>query len=268
MKEDIMSNLFRDKGMKFIGIRFIFFSIIFMLLYVVITYSLPHILNKDAFTHPINTTVLNENIQFRAIGFGTDKKEQKAIERKRSSTEVSIVDDWFKRSGYSTIEDDVYRSYSNAVLEDLSNKGDLAAMRILEEKNLAKGNLTGAKAFAEKGIVHGSLQSIQSMANYTEPSMKGLPYDIAISRLKESLAYLSLLKIRGDGYRASVSRAASLKVFGNGYNVQNPLSSEDDEWINTRAEQLYKQYQTTRTELGLGDFDNDIPQEVKDFYEK
>ena len=45
-----------------------------------------------------------------------------------------------------------------------------------------------------------------------------------------------------------------------------PISDADEQYIRQRAQELYDGYQAERQQLGLGDFDNDMPEEAKRFF--
>ncbi len=191
----------------------------------------------------------------------------KVKEPERSAAEVAIINDWFKQAGYSPETEKAYSSYSDQVLEDLIARGDIIAMAVMSSRKLESEGPAAARPYSEKGIIYGSLASIKSVSIYTAPSIVGGgAYDDAKAQLKESLAYLSLLAIRGDSYNASLSKDIELGLFKKNYNVENPLTAADEAWIQNCANALYSYYQTERTKLGLGDFNNETPKEVKAFF--
>jgi len=212
---------------------------------------------------------LEEHVKFKGMqsSFSSSEPNKQAVVIGRTATDVAIVDAWLKRVGYSTVDFDLYRSYSDSILEDLSDRGDIVAMHIMEEKKLAVGDIDGAKKYAEKGIIYGSLRAIKSMADYNEPTLS-LPdntVEEAKPALIEALAYHSLIGVRGDPHDALLFKSTLIEMFNKAYNVTNALSTDDEKKINERTKELYDKYQAERLKLGLGDFDNDPPQEVKDF---
>lgn len=188
----------------------------------------------------------------------------KTEEPKRSAADVAIVDDWFKRSGYGSQDEATYKAYSDLVLENLISNGDIRAMYEMGTRKLASGDLGAAKVYMEKGIVYGSRGAINGMVAYTYPHGESYPYDEAKQMLKENFAYMSLLVLRGDSFRGH-ERDSSMRLFEKSYKVKNPLTAEDEAWIQARAKELYDHYQSERNKLGLGDFDNETPKEVKEF---
>ena len=193
---------------------------------------------------------------------------QSLLQRKRTATEVAIVNEWLSKVGYDPEKKVGYRAYSDQILSDLVKNGDTIAMSVMEERALNAGDIAKAKTYAELGIAYGSLRSIDSMVIYTEPSFSGFPIETAKTQLKESFASLELLSIRGDAHDAALKRRISLELFEQGYGKENLLNSEDEKWIRARALELYDHYRTERIKLGLGDFDNSIPKEVTDLFGK
>ena len=195
----------------------------------------------------------------------TEKKTP--TEKTRSATDVAIVDSWFNRVGYSTKEFEVYRNYSDSTLESMSNNGDIVALHIMGERKLKEGDIDSAKMYAEKGITYGSLASIKSMGDFSDPSvsMRRLSIEGVKPALIKTLAYYSLLGMRGDPHDAFLFKSTLLDAFKNNYNVASALSVDDEKAIEDQASELYQKYQSERLKLGLGDFENNPPQEVKNF---
>jgi|GEM_PF-271451 len=194
--------------------------------------------------------------------------EPQSLQRKRTATEIAVVKEWLGKAGYDPEKRVGYRAYSDQILSDLVKNGDTIAMYVMEERAIDAGDISKAKTYAELGIAYGSLRSINSMAIYTEPSFSGFPIETAKAQLKENLAYLELLSIRGDSQSAALKRNINLKLFEQGYGQENSLNSEDEKWIRARALELYDHYRTERIKLGLGDFDNSTPKEVTDLFGK
>jgi len=200
---------------------------------------------------------------------GTTESEQKTKTHQRTAADVAVVEDWFRHVGYSTKDYELYRSYSDAVLEGLSNNGDIIALHIMEERKIAHGDVNGAKAYAEKGIAYGSLLSIKSMANYNDPSFRMDRFSAEETKpaLLQTLAYYELLSMRGNTRDASLFRRTLLDQYKNAYQLTNVLTTDDEKAIQEQATQLYQKYQTERVKLGLGNFDSNLPKAVKDFFD-
>ena len=184
----------------------------------------------------------------------------------RTATEVAVVNEWFDKSGYKHDRDDLYRSYTDDILNDLVNRGDIIAIDVMTTKAIQDGDRERAKQFAQKGIVYGSLTAIKNMAIFTRPEYAF--YESSLPKLKESLAYLELLSMRGDSYNAELSKSISLDLFNKHFNTSYQPVGDDAEWIHSRAKELYAGYEESRIKLGLGTFNNDTPEEVKKFFSK
>lgn len=216
--------------------------------------------------------------------------------KQRTAADVAIVDSWFDEVGYSTELRKTYdQQYSDEQLKDLADTGDIIAIDTLLERIFRKNNLefeaklkalidagdyVGIQqlgtidkeyiALAEKGIVYGSYNAISALARSVGqvPSPDDSPEQKQqnIQSLREQLAFMGVMKMRGGGelYSTDILKEHMLNWYRKDYG-EEPLSAEDHEWINNRTHELYNHYQAKRHELGLGDFDNEPPKEVKEF---
>jgi len=220
----------------------------------------------------INQKPANLGIQLKSEMWKTNTLNEddasKNNKNPRTATEIAVVKEWLGKAGYDPEKRIGYRAYSDQILSDLVKNGDTIAMYVMEERAIDAGDISKAKTYAELGIAYGSLRSINSMAIYTEPSFSGFPIETAKAQLKENLAYLELLSIRGDSQSATLKKNINLKLFEQGYGQENLLNSEDEKWIHARALELYNHYRAERIKLGLGDFDNSTPKEVTDLFGK
>lgn len=219
---------------------------------------------------------------------------------KRTEQEISIVDDWFKRVGFSTEPERNYdQQYTDEQLRDLVLKGDVIAIDVLAKRLRERsntqfidelmrlrnsndiegiGNLLEKRKnegkqeyefLLEKGVVYGSYNSINALGSRYRPyfnnddSSEERQYQSQL--LKDYLSYVGLLELRGvkQLYGAHTDERILLERYKNIYNSQ--LSTEELKEISTRAQQLYDHFQNERHKLGLGDFDNELPDEVKKF---
>lgn len=187
--------------------------------------------------------------------------------RKLTATEMAVKSEWIRRTGGTSKDIEPYEHYSDAQLEEMVNKGNIYAMAVLGTRKLAEIGVGAAVPYAEKAIVHGSLSGITSMAIYVAPEDDSQPYEEIKKQLMESQAYYVLHAMRGDPYGAKGSKDTQLKFFKEKHKLNTVFDAEDETWIKNRAQELYNKYQAERNKLGLGDFDNEMPREVKTFFD-
>lgn len=187
--------------------------------------------------------------------------------RQLTATEIAIKSEWMRKSGQSTPDLEAYEHYSDQQLADLVAQGDFNAMHVLGIRKLESEGISAAVPFAQKEIVYGSLRGITTMANYTSPNLysDSSPDEIK-KQLMESSAYYKLYAMRGDQYTAKLFNDTMVDAYKKHYQLEKAFTDEDKAWIENRGKELYDNYQAERNKLGLGDFDNEVPKEVKDFF--
>ena len=225
---------------------------------------------------------------------------KKLVANKRSEQEVRIVDDWFKRVGFSTEPERNYdQQYTDEQLRELVKKGDVIAIDVLAKRlrernytqfidelmrlrnsndiegigklldNRSKEGKTEYEFLLEKGIAYGSYNSISALASLYRPyfnnddSSEERKYQS--QRLKDYLSYVGLLELRGvkQLYGAHTDERILLERYESLYGSK--LSKEESAEISRKAQELYDHFQNERHKLGLGNFDNELPDEVKKF---
>lgn len=187
--------------------------------------------------------------------------------RKLTSTEIAVKSDWMRRTGRSSEDREAYKNYSDAQLNELVVQGDINAMYELGDRKLVSEGTQAAIPFAHKEIVYGSLKGISTMAIYLQPDLSSsLPVDELKRQLMESSAYYDFYGMRGDPYNAKLFKETQIKSFETAYKIDQVFNEDDEVWIANRAKELYDYYQAERNKLGLGDFDNEVPKEVKTFF--
>lgn len=187
--------------------------------------------------------------------------------RELTATEMAVKSDWIRRTGRSVEDREPYKNYSDTQLMDLIDQGDTNAMYEMGDRKLVLEGTQAAIPFAQKEIVYGSLKGISTMAIYLQPDLSSdLPVEELKKQLMESTAYYHLYSMRGDQYSSKLFKETQIKNFQTAYKIDNVFTSEDEAWIENRAKELYDYYQTERNKLGFGDFDNEVPKEVKTFF--
>lgn len=192
-----------------------------------------------------------------------------AVEEQRDPGDVAVVDHWFKLKGYSVVGEETYAVYSNEQLLEMMKQGDVTAFDTLSGRYISQGDLTKAYEVIEQSISYGSLNGImRARGKYT---VYMTPEDSPEQReknkhdIKMDLSYLELMSLRGAAelHMTHVPQKILLADYRNAYGED--LTPEDYQWISNKGQELYDHYQMERNKLGLGDFDNEMPSEVKKF---
>lgn len=190
----------------------------------------------------------------------------------RSAADVAVVQSWFKQVGFSLDGEKAYENaYSDDQLIAMANAGDVIAFDALSKRYLYRGETDKAFEYAERSIVYGSLNGISMMSSRDTPILhEDDSFEVrkeAKDMFKQKLAYLELMRLRGAGklYAVHVDTKVVMDNFKVIYGEENPLSGTDYEEISANAKRLYDGYQEERHRLGLGDFDNELPEEVEAF---
>ncbi|PUA28577.1 MAG: hypothetical protein B0W54_19285 [Cellvibrio sp. 79] len=204
-----------------------------------------------------------------SIQASASPKEPKSAGRQLTATEMAVKNEWLRNSGQSTADLETYEHYSDEQLANLAEQGDFNAMHVLGIRKLASEGVNAAIPLAQKEIVYGSLRGITTMANYTSPNLlSDLPAEEIKKQLLESSAYYKLYAMRGDQYTAKLFNDTMVDTYKKHYHLDKAFTEEDKTWIENRGKELYDHYQAERNRLGLGDFDNEVPKEVKDFFDE
>ncbi len=190
----------------------------------------------------------------------------------RTNADIQIMDDFYKRIGKDTDVRNTYKAYSDDELKEMAHKGDFIAADTLAFNYFDRMQLDEAYAMAELGIILGSYQSL-SLASYRHSPHPGEDDDEATReqnklRLMEYLSYVQLMEMRGGGdiLTTEILRNTVLKSFETAYGEKEPLTEESYIAIKKGVQELYNYYQAKRHELGLGDFDNTVPQAVTNYF--
>ncbi|MEN0039381.1 MAG: hypothetical protein AAGC78_20065 [Cellvibrio sp.] len=203
----------------------------------------------------------------------TDNSAPKILSVYGNAKEEAEVKKWCSARGAKCAleqkDEKIYEAYDVATLESLSNNGDIRAMHHLAERYartyIDKGD--SDKGFElrnqlyVKAAIYGSTDALLRLgfAAYTgmlKSSLQGR--ELAL----ESLAYYEVAAIRGDRFGKVLM--SDLPVKEN----ELVLTDADHAYIETRAEEIYQDLQRKRHDLGLGEFDNEIPESVKRYFDR
>jgi|GEM_PF-3498607 len=180
--------------------------------------------------------------------------------------EAAEVNDWFRAHGrYST--DDDYSGYNQSTLETLADGGDIQAMHALSRMYLDSEHIIderygfdGANKQLSNAAVHGSTQAFTELAIFKEAQFYSGEKDLAAKRAAglEIMSLYRAQELRGDRW-ASLSQ-------GFEFNKKLAPTAEESRAIDARAKEIIDDLQNRRQELGLGNFDNSIPDVVSRFF--
>jgi hypothetical protein len=215
-----------------------------------------------------------------------DKNERQVVNSfapvygKFSGTKAQMdeLNQWRFERGYlppdADKEQNAYNSYTEEALRALAKDGDIAALHVLADRygdiDYIKANgidiLTVARIsddFLTQAAIRGSTRalmeiSVQYEAEYASKAVS--PQEKKAAEI-EKLAIRKVAYFRGD----PDSYLSGLKVAKSVDGVD--ITDDDKERIDLRAKEIYSQLQEKRKNLGLDDFDNSVPEVVRDFYE-
>jgi len=182
-----------------------------------------------------------------------------------SPTNKEEIDQWLYSRGYTSSlsgKDEEYKSYSLETLKTLADGGDIHAMTALAAKIHDRAQST---KLIKRAAVYGSTEALQLLALRSDTNYDLAEYEGKLSvedkrkLLLESMAYNEVAALRGD----KVTWYYGESSFKN----SRKIDFTETEWqqIKERAQVIYNELQQQRTELGLGEFDNSVPDSVKKY---
>ena len=197
-----------------------------------------------------------------------NKKSPEAPEHWRpmgdEATKAKIIE-WFESRGVYGFrgpdEQNDYKNYDVETLRKLSLSGDVRAMHVLADKaeTIAESN-----GILFNAAIHGSTGALSQIALSLETEFDLVNKSVEERKpyVMESLAYYEAAQLRGDWWGNILAGESLLKRY------PTDLSALDKSEIQKRAQEIYDDLQQRRTQMGLGNFDNSVPDEVIKFYEE
>lgn len=173
---------------------------------------------------------------------------------------------WDSERGYMSREDSqVYQSYSEQTLNDLSNAGDIKAMMTLGLYYIEKDNRPDeSNAQFYKAAVYGATVALAYLASQAQIDMIAAEADKnpqgREQGVAEIMAYYKVAAMRGDQGQSVASINAYTAVYKARYGQELSLDKKQLDEIDRRAKVIYDDLQKQRHDLGLGDFDNSTPE--------
>lgn len=180
------------------------------------------------------------------------------------ATRAKIIE-WFESHGVYGFrgpdEQSDYQNYDLETLKKLGDSGDIRALHMLAGKAESIGE---SNAILFSAAIHGSTGALSQIALSleTEFDIRNKSVEERKPYIMESLAYYDAAQLRGDWWGNIQGKDSLLKRY--------PTEFLDVEkaYIQNRAQEIYDDLQQKRTQMGLGDFDNSVPDEVIKFYEE
>lgn len=178
------------------------------------------------------------------------------------------IKDWHRSRGYYVMNffgfpEDEYASYSMDTLRHLKESGDLRAHAFFARKlsdGTQEGYLKSRDEFMELAA-RGSIEALHLSGFLTKSSDGRFT---GLTKRENVLDYLALYKVAEmRGSRLPMIEAYSSIEYGE----VPPLSKVEWQQVEARAKEVYEGLAKKRQELGLGDFDNSVPDSVKMYFE-
>lgn len=177
------------------------------------------------------------------------------------------VKKWKESRGYYSAADlEIYKNYSADTIEQLAKGGDIKAIYQLARLKVAEGASKEdiVNIYLEAAAL-GSSQALglAGMMATTEPSFSRFQGEdgeqLYKKEMLEALSIYQVALIRGDREVLEQVNQARSKL---------ELTPEEDEYIKTRGAEIYSELEEKRKSLGLGPFDNSVPQIVKNYHDE
>ena len=182
-----------------------------------------------------------------------------------TAAEEAELTAWIKTSTGDPASELQYRSYDLATIRKLFDGGDLSLADILYSKTLRASDREAANQVFWEAAARGYTLALYSLAD----QLQALDYDIrsdyapAKTAAEKQAAAIEVLALRSAAkMRNNRWLEFTFKESMSEFEARVQPSAADMQKIQTRAQEIYEQLQTQRTELGLGDFDNSTPASV------
>lgn len=197
---------------------------------------------------------------------------ENVVDPKRAKIELPEYQElmrWDSEHGYMSREDSqVYQSYSEQTLKDLSNAGDVKAMMALGLYYIEKDNRPDdSNAQFHKAAVYGATVALTYLASQAQIDMIATEADKTPEGreqgVTEIMAYYKVAAMRGDQGQSVANINAYTTVYKVRYGQELSLDKEQLDEIDRKAKAIYDDLQKQRHDLGLGDFDNSTPEVLK-----
>ncbi|MBK8187921.1 MAG: hypothetical protein IPK77_12155 [Cellvibrio sp.] len=203
-----------------------------------------------------DSTKQNTHAQYIGISNAAATKSVNDVpQRLITENELLNIKEWDRSNGkFSDSELNEYGQLSPNTLEELAKKGDLKAIQTLADHEAILGNTERSLELWNWAAVHGSTEALMRFA-YRHGG------DYVSSKRSEdaldALAYMNAAATRGDLFTKHVH----IDSF---YRTNNFYpTAEQQAYIDSRSNEILKDLEDKRRNLGLPEFDNNPPPELK-----
>lgn len=175
------------------------------------------------------------------------------------------VEQWKISRGYFSMSDiQTYAHYGAETIKKLAMEGDLKAIEVLARMQIQAGaELHEIVTTYFYGAIFGSTKAIGMAGNISKPNPGSSRFsgekgaDLFKKESLEALAIYQVSLLRGD-------REVQPTITEVRKNLS--LTPNEEQLIQDRAQEIYQDLLDRRKQLGLGDFDNTVPEKVDDYF--
>ena len=184
-------------------------------------------------------------------------------EAKRKQLQSQIEQYNYDR-GYASQETvEQYQNYTINMLQELGKNGDIYALTELGLRASNEANYKLSFSYFESAAIYGSTVALGYLRNHYEMANQ-LYLDEKNGRraLMGAISYFRVAELRGDYSNSDLSEKylSNYGAHSSGTYDEVKLDENDLQEVDKMAQQIYDALEKRRVELGLGPFDNSIPE--------
>ncbi|OZY86737.1 hypothetical protein CBP51_06915 [Cellvibrio mixtus] len=207
--------------------------------------------NKNSAVHSMDASLIkNESETWNPMGDAVSKRE---------------IVDWFaSRGNFSFADPAAHNDYQQYDLDTLHKLGDQGDLRALDELANRTETIDQLKSILAKAAIYGSTAAITRMGTAIESEfwIGNMSAEQRKPYILEAMSFYEVAEQRGDWWGKINDGRSLLERYG------VTLSDEDNFYIAKRSKEIYENFEKIRIEMGLGAFDNSVPDTVIKFYEE
>lgn len=177
-------------------------------------------------------------------------------------------------------EDSDYANYADGTLAEMADAGDIVAMKMLalryqkQIKNIGDAEYPAFRAKLEtlyhKAIIYGDREFLGFMPGLTEASRRISDPRLTPTQKHDAaldlLAHMEFMGLRGALKQKYTEQIMAFEIYPE-FGFPKTITEADKQLVRKKAQEIYEQYEKQRLELGLGPFDNSVPEELSKVYE-
>ena len=196
-----------------------------------------------------------------------DEKKTTPTKNEFSAVDAREAAEWMRKNGrYTKDERDDYQYYDDKTLESLGQTGDIKALTILGSRYITEYRDTQkASYYYDLAAIRGSIHAIAALEIINAPNPMQSASERRASAL-DALSFSKAIELRGDEHFSKLEKEKIIQGYEQVFGEKLLLSSDDENIIDEKANQLYNKWIVERQTLGLGDFDNTQPEGLKKIF--